>query len=199
MTKRASRRASAKTLLGRRLKPNDFPFVIRRKRWIDWLTGCVLVAVCLALAGGSLWLSWALPLELELGWAKLFCALFGVLLLTGAYVGIDNIGYHLVVDSDGITLRGRLSQRQVFWSEITHYATWRGRAVTGDGIFFLGFYQAVIHVDGSNNPKRLARNIFFAGHFAPPVMEIGGKEIIKLLAKAQRYFENGSPAPAAGA
>lgn len=177
--------ASPKTLLGRRLKDSDFPIIIRRKRWIEWMT-VILLPVLLAFAAMLMWL--LLQSDFQAGWGALFLGLFAALLLLGCYVGLDNIGFELTVDTDGLYLDGRLKTRHIDWDEITGFGTWRGRAFVEGAVISLGFYQAVIHVDGSNNPKRLLRNLFFAGHFVPPMMELGGKELIRLLAKAGKHL-----------
>ena len=113
-----------------------------------------------------------------------------ILFLIGFYVLIDNIGYNLIVERDGITAVGLLKTRHLSWSEITYFKTWRMRTVTNYGFISLPHHQAVIHVDGSDNPKRLPRNLFFAGHFVPPFMELDGMDLVKLLAKAKQFAQS---------
>ena len=180
-----SRKASLKTLLNRRIKDSDFPILIRRRAWANGLT-MVLLPVLAALAGGLLWLLFVA--ELHLGWGALFMAILAAMLLIGCGTALDSIGLSLSVDPEGISAKGLIETRQFGWDEITHFGTWRVRNVS-DGYVIPHKYQAVIHVDGSSHPKRLLRNLFFAGHFLPPFMELDGKDLIRLLAKVKRHVE----------
>lgn len=183
-----ARKASLNTLMRRRLTARDLPIIVKRKRWADWLV-LVLTPILVALGGGFSWAAVAVP---DVAWlARLLLGTMGFLFSLGIVFAIDTLfGYTVIIDGDGITLKGRLGTRLIVWSEITRFGTWRIRAVMDGPDLTLGF-QAVIHVDGSNNPKRLLRNLFFSGHFVAPFMDIGGKELVRLMAKAHRQIGNG--------
>lgn len=179
-----TRKAQPKTLLGRRLKDGDFPFVIRRKAWASLLSAVMSPALA-AIAGAMIWLLLNSVVPLDLG--AIFMLLMAALLLIGSFIMLDAIGYTATVDRESITIKGLILTRRFAWSEITHFGTWRIRGFA-DGILISLGYQAVIHVDGSNHPRRLLQNLFFAGHFMPPFMELGGKELIRLLAKSGEHL-----------
>lgn len=196
MTKRSP---SLKTLQKRRLRPGDCPIVIRYAWWTKWVH---LVALPLLLALTGLF-ALAFYYFVSVGdWA----VAFGVGLLTmlfgiGWMTGVDNaFRYRLIIDVDGVRTHGNLVKRHFYWNEITHFDTWRNRTITDNGVIGLG-YQARIHVDGRNNRRRLLRNLYFAGHFTPPGLELGGKDLAALLTKAKRQLESAAtetPASAPG-
>lgn len=177
-----ARKASLKTLLNRRIKDSDFPILIRRRLWASWLSA-VLIPFLLGFAMLLLWM--VATSIVPFGWGALFMILLAALFLIGCFVGLDGIGFSASVDRDGITIKGLLQTRFFSWDEITHFSTWRNP----NRLLFYAIYQAVIHVDGTCQPKRLSNNLFFAGHFLPPFMEVDGKDIVKLLAKVKRHVE----------
>ena len=172
-------------LARRSIRQRDLPIVIRRVPWMNWFAA-VFLPLIFTFALLLIW--FVLTSAGQLGLGSLFPAVIGVTMLIACYTGVDGIGYHLIIDQEGITTKGRLATTFFAWDEVTHFGTWRMRAFTGDGFFSIG-YQAVIYVDGSNNTKRRLQNLFFLGYFIPPKMELGGMELVKLLTKAKRKLE----------
>ncbi len=185
-----TRKASAKTLLKRRIAERDLPIVVSRRNWAKWLH-CLLLPVFLLMLAGLGYLIWQF---VNIGdRAVVFgLSLFLTLLLIGMITGIDNAySYRLTIDADGIRTYGNLAQRHFTWQEITLIGTWRNRAIVDDAPNITLGYQTRIYVDGSNNPKRLFRNLCFSGHWLPLYMELGGTDLAKLLTKAKRELEGG--------
>ncbi len=180
-----ARKASLKTLLNRRIKDSDFPIQIRRRAWANWFSALML-PIFLAIPCGLIWL--LANAVVPLGWGPVFMLLLAALMLIGFGIALDGIALSASADREGITVKGLIETRHFSWDEITHFGTWRIRSFA-DGFLIAFGFQAVIHVDGSANPKRMLRNLFFAGHFLPPFMELDGKDIIKLLAKVKRHVE----------
>ena len=178
-----------KVLLRRPLLPSDLPIVITRKPWAIALS-IALLPLIPVLGAAAFWAGFQTYILLP-WFLRILLVLLGVLVVLGLRSGIDFAwNYKLVIDADGVRLGGKLDPRQFRWSEITEFATWRIRAMTTNGIIVPLGYQAVIQVDGSENPVRLMRNLWFKGHFAAPLMELGGKDLVKLLNKAKRQFES---------
>ena len=180
---------SPRTLLRRQIKPSDLPIIVRRKRWAILLS-CLVMPFLIGLGAIVLWV--VTRPDFQAGLLENAVATSFVLLLAiGCITGVDTMfGYQIHIDQEGVTARGLLKTRHFGWDEITHFDAWRNRAYGGDGLIIGLGYRAIIHVDGSNNPKRLLRNLFFAGHFTPPFMELGGKELVKLLTKAKAKLEH---------
>jgi hypothetical protein len=190
------RKATPRTLLKRRITAQDLPITVGFARWTPYVHAVALPIIAAATAflasigyGMATLGDWT-----AVAWLTLLIALF----LIGSITGIDHcFRYQLLLDSSGITLKGNITSRYIRWDEITHFSTWRNRGYTGDGGSIPLGFQARIHVDGSNNPRRILRNLFFAGYFTPPFLELGGKDLVKLLTKAKRELE-GLASPSTG-
>ena len=182
-------RRHLKALLRRPLSPSDLPIVIRRKPWAVGLS-IVLLPLFAGLGVLAFWAS--LQTYSEPSWfLRIWLIVIGLLITLGIRSGLDFVwGYKLVIDIDGVWLGGKLDTRHFRWDEIAQFATWRNQPTTATGFGVPMGYQAVIQVDGSNNPARLMRNLWFKGYFTAPFMELGGKDLVKLLNKAKRQFES---------
>lgn len=177
-----------KDLLRRSQLPSDQPIVIRRKPWAVLLS-IALLPFLAGLGGLALWLS--AHSGISFPWFdRVLLVVLGLLILIGLRSGLDYVlGYELVIDNTGALLGGKLGKRHFLWSEINEFATWQNWAISATGARIPLGYQAVIQVDGSNNPPRLLRNLWLKGHFTAPFMELGGMDLVKLLNKAKHQFQ----------
>lgn len=167
------------------IRRDQLPIIIRRKWWID-LISLAILPVWVALALLSIWASITANIDPNpLGRVLLFlmggiCALVGMLTANAIF------GYRLIVHEHGVTIAENFSTRSFRWDEITKFDVWPIPRLPG--------HQTIIYVDGSNNPKRIARNLYFAGHFVVPYLELRGKDLTRLLRRTKQALQKAETA-----
>jgi hypothetical protein len=169
----------------RRLEQRHLPYVIHRRIWAQCIT--LLLVPVLA----------TLPAFLTMGAIKAdanFLAMLIVLLcssvlLLGAIIALDrSIGYRLIIDADGFTTKGVLFTRHFMWGEISDIVARSNYRLPG--------YYASWTVDGSRHPRRHWSSLWFGFYEVPPLMQIGGKDLTRLLRHAKRRADSGWAASA---
>jgi hypothetical protein len=169
----------------RRLELRHLPLTIHRRIWAQIITlllvGPLALLPIVMLKAGIETGANPLTFLIVLACASLF--------LLASIIGLDrSLGYRLILDTDGFTTKGLLFSRSFRWSEITDIVARPNYRLPG--------YYASWSVDGSNHPRRHWSSLWFGFYEVPPLMQIGGKELTRLLRHAKRRADAGWPAPA---
>jgi Bacterial PH domain len=182
-----------------KLTPKKLPYVVQRKGWTTILTLMVLPLVC-ALTAGFLYLLFNidqfhpffggpglnpkgpfqyLPSGLNAVIGLLVLIIMPTLLLFTCILLLDRgFRYRVILNFDGLEVRGLIFRRMIRWDEIV--------SIEARPNFRLPGYYAAIYVDGSNLPKRHWSNLWFGGYDMAPYMEFGGKDLVTLLRQGKR-------------
>jgi hypothetical protein len=168
----------------RRLELRHLPLTIHRRVWAQVITLLLVgpistLPAILVFAGIE---TRANPLAL------LLILLCSAVFLLAAVIGLDrSIGYRLIIDADGFTTRGLLFTRHFSWTEVLEFSARPNYRLPG--------YYASWSVDGSNHSRRHWSSLWFGFYEVPPLMQLGGKELTRLLRHAKRRADAGWPAP----
>jgi hypothetical protein len=177
----------------RRLELRHLPYTIARPFWAK----CITFSFAMVFAAGCAGLLWLLAdgLAATLLWYQLiFYGLATALSALIAALGIDrSFGFRVIIDEDGIAIRGLLMQRRLTWLEIRDISFKRGRWFGSIDVYMVGHIG--IHVDGSNNPRRHWSSLWFGYYDIPRLMEVPVKELTRLLRHAKRRADAGWTAP----
>ena len=164
----------------RRLQLRHLPLTIHRRVWAQIITLLLVgpigtLPAILVFAGIE---TRANPIAL------LLILLCSAVFLLAAVIGLDrSIGYRLMIDADGFTTQGLLFTRQFRWNEVREFSARPNYRLPG--------YYASWTVDGSHHPRRHWSSLWFGYYEVPPLMQIGGKELTRLLRHAKRRADSG--------
>ena len=169
----------------RRVELGHLPLTIHRRTWAKIITLLLVGPIA------------AMPAAMVIAASKihanpltfLIVLLSSSVFLLAAVIGLDrSIGYRLIIDADGFTTTGLLFTRQFSWTELQEFSARPNHRLPG--------YYASWTVDGSRHPRRHWSSLWFGFYEVPPLMQIGGKELTRLLRHAKRRADAGWPAPA---
>ena len=164
----------------RRLELRHLPLTIHRRPWAQVITLILAIALCVL---PFVMLTAALAAETKPVTLLIVLALSAVFLLA-AVIGIDrSLGYRLILDRDSFTIKGLLFTRSFRWNEVTEIRARSNYRLPG--------YYASWSVDGSHHPCRHWSSLWFGYYEVPPLMQIGGKELTRLLRHAKRRADSG--------
>lgn len=129
--------------------------------------------------GGPKW--WKVPLALLLAYPFLLAMVIGLNSL---------FRYRVEVRPEGLLIAGNFYSHDLRWDEITSIHARPNHRAPG--------WHVGIFVDGSNNPRRHWCNLWFAGYYIHPLMEHGGKDLVRYLnARRREWARRQSPAETA--
>lgn len=168
--------------LPRRLERRHLPLAIHRRQWAQVST-LILCAALLLLPAVMLKVTMEIESDLSM---IVIVTLLSAFFLLATVIGVDrSIGYRLILDAEGFTVRGLLFTRQFRWNEVTEFSARLNYRLPG--------YYASWSVDGSNMPRRHWSSLWFGFYEVPPLMAYGGKELTRLLRHAKRRADAGWP------
>lgn len=169
----------------RRLELRHLPLTIHRRRWAQVITLILAVTLCVL---PFVMVTTTLETKAKPITLLIDLALSSVFLLA-AVIGLDrSLGYRLILDRDSFSTKGLLFTRSFHWDEVTEILARSNYRLPG--------YYASWTVDGSRHPRRHWSSLWFGFYEVPPLMQIGGKELTRLLRHAKRRADAGWPAPA---
>ena len=169
----------------RRLELRHLPLTIHRRRWAQIITLALVGPLCVLpfVMIRAVIDTHAEPITFLI---VISCSAF---FLLAAIIGLDrSIGYCLTLDADGFTTKGLMFTRHFRWDEVNDIVARSNYRLPG--------YYASWAVDGSHHPRRHWSSLWFGFYEVPPLMQIGGKELTRLLRHAKRRADSGwAPAP----